>query len=79
MRIDHRDAVPGGNVSGKHIPQQCAFPGTRAPKQRQVAASRIRHDVDWLSLMERVFTAANEHWVKGHGSGETEKIIIVRG
>jgi hypothetical protein len=73
--IDHGDAVAGGNVPGKDIPQERAFAGTRSAKKREMTATRFRHDIDRPAFTESIFTAANEDRMERHGKENKKRSL----
>ena len=66
VRIDDGNAVAGGDVSGKHVPQERALAGTGAAEERKVAAACGGTMRDRPAVMEGIFAAADEHGVKVH-------------
>jgi hypothetical protein len=73
--IDDGDAVAGGDVPGEDVPQERAFAGTRAAEEREMTASRVRHDIDRPAFTESIFTAANEDRMERHGKENKKRSL----
>jgi hypothetical protein len=78
VRIDDRDSVAGGDISGEHVSEQRALAGTRTAEYCQMAAACGGHDVNGPAVVVGMFAAANEDGIKVHG-GSPEIIRCASG